>query len=421
MHILFFSHYFWPEGNAPANRTYENCKQWVKSGHKVTVITCSPNVPNGVVYDGYKNRLFQRQSVDGIDVIRIWTYIAANKGTIKRIFNYLSYLTIAFFVSLFLKKPDCIIATSPQFFCGWAGLLASRFKNVPFILEIRDLWPDSIVAVGAMKNKRLLRILEWLEIKMYKAAFHIVTVGDGYKLKLIEKNVRPQKISVIPNGIDPDIFCPMAADRTIIEKYNLQNKFVCSYIGTIGMACGLEIVVEAADKLKQKGQHNIVILLVGDGASKKQLETLAKEKNLDNIVFTGRQDKEFILALLSTSDVCLVHLKKTGLFETVIPSKIFEAASMAKPIILGVGGFAAELVKKAGAGICIEPENPHQLVEALEKLATDHQLAVRLGQGGKDYVRKFHNRSILAQNYLEIVRSVCPVEPKTGAIVLDGK
>ena len=213
MHILFFSHYFPPEGNAPACRTYENARQWVKSGHKVTVITCAPNVPNGIVYEGYKNRLIQRETIDGIKVKRVWTYIAANEGTIRRIINYLSYMLSAVFFSLFVKGADVIISTSPQFFCGWAGIIAGKIKRLPVILEIRDIWPESIAAVGAMRNKKLLKVLEWLEIKMYSAADYIVTVGEGYKHKLLERDVPEKKVSVIMNGIDPQIFYPRPPDN----------------------------------------------------------------------------------------------------------------------------------------------------------------------------------------------------------------
>lgn len=179
MHILFFSHYFPPEGNAPATRTYENCKRWVELGHQVTVVTCAPNCPAGVVYNGYKNKLYQRETVDGIDLIRVWTYIAANKGTFKRIANYASYTMSSVVASLGLGRPDIIVATSPQFFCGWSGVLTRLWKRVPFVLEIRDLWPDSIAAVGAMKQSFLLDMLYKMEDWMYKSASHIVTVGEG--------------------------------------------------------------------------------------------------------------------------------------------------------------------------------------------------------------------------------------------------
>ena len=410
MRILFLTHYFPPEGNAPASRTYENCKRWVKAGHDVDVITCVPNVPDGVVYEGYKNCLKQTELVDGIKVTRVWTYIAANKGTSKRIMNYLSYMFSAVFWGIFSKKLDVIIATSPQFFCGWAGVILSKLRRKKFILEIRDIWPESIVAVGAMQNSRMLNILEWLELKMYATADHIVTVGEGYKQRLIEKNVDKEKISVVMNGVDTELFSPMDRDIQLQKKWGLDGKFVCSYVGTVGMACGLEVVIEAARKLKQMGRENIAFLIVGDGARRDELQKMATEHQLDNIVFTGRQDKDLIPNFLSISDACLVHLKNTELFKTVIPSKIFEAAGMAKPIIIGVAGFATEIVKRANAGICIEPENAEQLAQEVKNLADDPQLCQSLGQAGREYVIKHHNCDSLANEYLDIiVRFVSPV------------
>ncbi len=403
MHILFFSHYFPPEGNAPASRTYENCKRWVHQGHKVTVITCAPNVPDGVVYEGYKNKLRQHENLDGINVIRVWTYMAANKGTIRRIMNYISYMFGAVFFSLFVAKPEVIIATSPQFFCGWAGAIVSRLRRIPFILEIRDIWPESIIAVGALRNKRLLRLLEWLELKMYAAAQHIVTVGQGYKQKLIEKGVQAEAISVITNGFDCEIFYPRQSDESIRQRYNLNHEFICSYVGTIGMACGLEVVLRAAKLLKNKQRNNIKFLLVGAGAVKKQLQQQALEGNLDNVVFVDRQDKHLIPGFLSISDVCLVHLKKADLFKTVLPSKIFEASAMAEPIILGVEGYAAQFLKEANAGICIEPENAEQLAQAVENLADNPQLCQSLGRAGYEYVTKHHDRDNLANEYMDTI------------------
>lgn len=410
MRILFFSHYFSPEGNAPASRIYEMCKRWVKYGHDVDVITCAPNVPDGVVYEGYKNKLYQSENIDGIHVIRVWTYIAANKGTIRRIINYVSYMLSAVLFSLFLKQPDVIIATSPQFFCGWAGIIVSKIKRCPVILDIRDIWPESIVAVGALRNKQLLRVLEWLELKMYAAAQYIVTVGKGYKQKLIEKGVQAKNISVIPNGFDGELFYPRQANDKIRQYYNFNHKFICSYVGTIGMACGLEVVLHAAKLLKDKQRNDIKFLLVGAGAVKDQLLQQALEENLDNIVFVGRQDKCNIPEFLSITDVCLVHLKKTELFKTVLPSKTFEAAAMAKPIILGVEGSAADLVTQAKAGICIEPENAKQLADAIEKLAQNSNLRKTLGQSGRNYVMKHFNCDTLALEYLQIIKHTTEVK-----------
>ena len=401
MHILFFSHYFPPESNVPATRTYENCKRWVRRGHKVTVITCAPNVPDGIIYKGYKNRFRQCEVIDGINVVRVWTYIAANRGRIRRTLNYVSYMFSAVFFSLFVRKPDVILATSPQFFCGWAGVIASRLRRIPFILEIRDIWPDSIVAVGALRNKMILRVLEWLELRMYAAAQHIITVGKSYKEVLVKKGILAEKISIITNGFDCDIFYPRQSDEKTKQEYNINGEFVCSYVGTIGMACGLEVVLHTAKLLKNRHRNDIKFLLVGAGAMREKLRRQALEDKLDNIVFVERQDREAIPRILSVADACLVHLRKSNHFKTVLPSKMLEATAMAKPTILGVEGYAAQFLREADAGICIEPENADQLAEAVEGLADNPQLCRSLGQAGYEYARKHHDFDTLANEYLD--------------------
>lgn len=406
MKILFFSHYFPPEGNAPASRTYENCKRWVKNGHKVTVITCVPNSPNGVVYKGYKNKVYQRELIDGIEVCRVWTYIAANKGTLLRIVNYLFYMVSASVFSLFVKKPDVVIATSPQFFCGWAGVLSKFWHRRPFILEIRDIWPESIITVGAMKKSFLIRILEYLEKVMYASANHIVTVGEGYRKCLLKKGVFPESISVVMNGVNRELFKPKDADSELKRKLGINNRFICMYSGTIGMACGLNIVLDAAERMKKQDINDIVFVLVGDGAFRKELESQAKEKKLDNVIFTGLQPKERMPDFIALSDVCLVHLRKTELFKTVMPSKIFEIAGMAKPIINGVAGEAALFVEKAKAGINIEPENSEQLISALIRMRDLQDLRLSYGEAGYRFVTENFDRDKLAQDYLKIISKV---------------
>jgi glycosyltransferase involved in cell wall biosynthesis len=406
MKILFFSHYFPPEGNAPASRTYANARRWVEAGHQVTVITCAPNCPEGVVYKGYKNHFVSREVVDGIDVRRVWTYIAANEGSARRIANYVSYLFSASLYSLFIRKPDVIIATSPQFFCGWAGVISGFFRRTPLILEIRDIWPESIVAVGAFRKRGTMRALEWMERRMYAAAAHIVTVGDGYRSRLIERGVPEAGISVVMNGVDRDLFQPHKADDAFIRKWQIENRFVCSYVGTIGMACGLEVVLDAARKIKERGVQDVAFMLVGDGASRKKLQERAKAEGLDNVIFTGRQPKEMMPDFLAIADVCLVHLRKTDLFTTVMPSKIFEAAGMGKPIINGVGGYAAGFVAKAGAGINIEPESSDQLLDALFAMKQDPAAREAFGKAGRDYVITNFDRDKLAWDYLGIIEQV---------------
>lgn len=415
MRILFFSHYFPPEGNAPASRVYEMSRRCVDAGHEVTVITCAPNQPDGVVYEGYKNRLYQTEQRDGIRVVRIWTYLAANRGTTRRIINFVSFMVSAVLASLLQRRPDVIVATSPQFFCGWAGLLASWLRWRPFVLEIRDIWPESIVAVGAMNKPRLIRILEWFERRLYAGATHIVAVGNGYKRNMVGKGVPNEKVSIVTNGADLEFFAPRSPDLELKRRYVGEDDFVCAYIGTIGMASGLDVVLRAASRFKEAGRTEIKFLIVGDGAERESLQAQADELGLDNVILTGRQDKQLMPAFQSIADVILVHLRKVDLFRSVLPSKVFEAAAMERPIIMGVEGDAAELVRAAGAGICIEPENESDLLEALTRLHDDPDLARSLGKAGRRYITEHYNRDHLAQRYLDILLHVARREQGTPA------
>jgi glycosyltransferase involved in cell wall biosynthesis len=401
MNILFLSHYFPPEVNAPATRTYEHCKRWAASGHNVIVVTCAPNCPDGVVYNGYTNR-FKREVIDGITILRVWTYLAPNKGFVKRIVNYLSYLVSAVIHCIAMRNITVVIATSPQFFCGWSGVILKWIRKWPFILEIRDIWPESIVTVGAMKKSKLIAFLEFLEKMMYRSSDHIVAVGEGYRQKIIEKGIEPNKISVILNGVDIERFSLISDTSSIRKKYNGENKFVCSYIGTVGMAHGLEVMLAAAKKNRENGIHDIVFWIVGDGAERKKLQECAKRDGLDRVVFTGRLSKEEMPPIIAASDCCLVHLRGSELFGTVIPSKIFELMAMNIPIIMAVKGEARDIVMQGGAGVSMEPDNPDSLIDCIEQIRKRGKENFK----GRDYVSSLYNRDNLAKNMLEIVQKV---------------
>ena len=425
MRILYFTHYYTPEGNAPATRVSSFAKRWVASGHDVTVITCVPNVPNGIVYEGYKNTFWpQKEVIDGVTLIRVWTWIAANKGVVGRVLNYLSYMVAAFLVSLTMKKPDIFIATSPQFFCGWAGVLFSWWtrctswftKRPKFVLEIRDIWPDSIGAVDAIRSRIILFVLQIFERWMYASADTIVTVGDGYKRRLVERGVSPKRIQIVMNGWDEETHRPTMEEVTALRsQWNLENQFVCAYIGTIGMACGLDIYLRAAQLLRARGVPDVKLVAVGDGAQKESLERQAKALGLDNVLFTGLQSKRIVSIWLAASDVCFVHLKKTPLFETVIPSKIFEAAGFSRPILIGVGGDAKKLVETAAAGISVEPENEEQMLSALLQMKEDSKLRRELGENGYRYVSNHFTRDSLSLQYLKILRDQIATHPEIAS------
>ncbi len=399
MQILFLTHYFLPEVNAPATRTFEHARRWVEQGHQVTIVTCAPNCPTGVVFPGYCNAWRTEESIQGIRVIRVWSYLTANKGFFKRTLNFLSYMLTAVWCAVRLRNIDLVVATSPQFFCGWAGVLCHWIRGWPFVLEIRDIWPESIVTVGAMKRSRLMAFLEWLERRMYAAADHIVTVGDGYKEQLLTRNVPPEKISVVPNGVDISRVRPRPANPELRRRWQADGKFVCAYVGTVGMAHGLDVVLEAAEKLRQSGRDDVQFWIVGDGAERARLEQTAKDRNLTSITFTGLVSKDQIDDVTASSDACLVHLRGTELFGTVIPSKVFETMALNIPIIMGVRGQAQEIVLNGRGGVAMIPDDADSLLACIDQVRSERS---RFTQG-RDYAARHYDRTVLADRMLEVL------------------
>jgi glycosyltransferase involved in cell wall biosynthesis len=400
MKILFLSHYFPPEVNAPATRTYEHCKQWVKDGHEVTVVSCVPHHPMGKAYPGYKNKLVHVEFKDGIKAIKVLTYITANEGFAKRTFNYVFYMVMAILVAPFLSKADVVISTSPQFFNGLAGYFVSRIKRAKWVLEIRDLWPESILAVGAIKNQKIINALEWIERFAYRKADHIVPVTNAFRKHILERGGRDDRITVIRNGVDLNFFAEQPVDDAFAESIGVKGKFVAAYVGTHGMAHGLDVILDAAEKLRDR--NDIVFLTAGDGAERARLHQEATRRGLKNLML-GQLPKTQMPALWSITSVSLVLLKKLDLFLTVIPSKIFETMAVKKPIILGVRGESQEIIESAGSGICIEPENAEELAAAILKLADSPAYCQQLGEAGKKCVEAEFDRAVLAKRFEDVL------------------
>lgn len=372
MHILFLTDNFPPEVNAPASRTFEHCREWVRAGHKVTVITCVPNFPKGRVFGGYRNRFWQSEQMAGIRVIRVWSYITANDGFVKRILDYQSFMMMAALAALFVRGVNVVVGTSPQFFTVCAAYVVSRLKRIPFVFELRDLWPESIKAVGAMQNSSAFRALESLEMFLYRKAARIVSVTYSFKKALIARGVNGDKITVVTNGVDMTRFKPMPKDIALLHKLGLEGKFVAGYVGTHGLAHHLETLLDAAEMVRGlPGGEAFHFLLLGDGARKLALKESARMRELNNITFVDSVSKDQVARYWSLLDVSIIHLKKTELFTTVIPSKLFECMGMGLPVLHGVAGESARIVRDEGVGIVFEPENASELVEHLRFLQRD--------------------------------------------------
>jgi glycosyltransferase involved in cell wall biosynthesis len=406
---MFLTHYFPPEVNAPASRTFEHCRVWVKAGHEVTVVTCAPNHPMGRLYPGYRNRLWQEETLDGIRVIRLWVYIAANEGFVPRILNYLSYLLAVTVAVPRLPAADVVVSTSPQFFCGLAGYLVSRAKRAPWVLEIRDLWPESIVAVGALQSPFVLRMLERIEAFAYARATRIVSVTRSFCTHIEAQGAAPEKIRVITNGVNLEVYQNPRRDPGLARQLGLEGRFVAAYFGTIGLAHHLETALEAAALLEDEPE--IALLIVGDGAERARLQALARERRLTNLSILDQQPKERMPTLWGLADVSLVLLKDSPLFRTVIPSKIFEAMAMERPIVLGVDGESREIVEAAACGIPIPPEDPVALAQAIRRLASDPALTRRLGANGRRAVAAEYDRTELARRFADLLEDVARPAP----------
>lgn len=403
MHILFLTDNFPPEVNAPASRTFEHCREWVKVGHQVTVITCAPNFPAGRVYEGYKNRLYQSEIMDGIRVVRVWTYITANAGFAKRIIDYSSYMVSAILASPFVRKPDLIVATSPLLFTAMAGYAAGVIHQKPFVFELRDIWPESIKAVGAMKDSFVIRFFEGIEMFLYRKAARIVSVTQSFKRILTERGVEPEKIHVVTNGVDISRFKPLPKDSELTARYGLDGKFVAGYVGTHGMAHALETILFAAERMRQDGLENdFHFILLGDGARKQHLVQKSKEMGLKNITFIDSVPKEEVPRYWSLLDVSIIHLRRAPLFANVIPSKLFECMGMGIPVLHGVAGESAQIVEKEGAGLLFEPENVEELCVKLRQLKDDSSLYRRLRENGLAAAGKY-DRAQLAGRMLSVL------------------
>jgi len=401
MKILFLTDNFPPEVNAPATRTYEHCREWVKMGAEVTVITCFPNFPEGKIYNGYKNKWKAVEWIDGIKVIRVWSYITANEGFVKRTLDYISYAIRAFMAGLFIKT-DLIIATSPQFFTALSGRNLAFWKRTPWIMEVRDLWPESIKTVGAMKDNWILRHFEWQERRCYKKAAKIVVVTDAFKKAIEAKGTNSEKIAVVKNGANMDLYNPLPKDVELLRELQLENKIVVGYIGTHGMAHKLDFILNCASKIENKDIH---FILLGTGAEKKKLLEQHNEMKLPNVTMLNPVPKDQVKRYISILDISLINLKKSPLFHTVIPSKIFENAAMEIPILLGVEGESKGMIEQYNAGVCFDPENETDFLEKLTALVTDKALYQQCKKGGAQ-LAKDYDRKILAQRmYNEIEKS----------------
>jgi colanic acid biosynthesis glycosyl transferase WcaI len=410
MKILYISQYFPPEMGAPAARVSELARHWVQSGHQVTVLTGFPNHPTGTIPAEYRSKfrhLIYRERVDGIDVVRTWLLPFPNRRAYERVLNYLSFCMSSSITGSFLSQPDVIIASTPQLFVGLSGWWLGRVRKAPFILEVRDLWPDSITASGMGREGSMpIRILRAVAGFLYRSCEHIVVVTPAFREILVSKwGIPSEKISIVENGVETDLFTPDGRRDAAKSTLGIQGRFIVSYIGTLGLAHGLSTVLQGAAQL-QATLPEIVFLFVGEGADKGRLVSRAQDKGLLNVLFLPQQPREKIPSIIRASDVCLVPLRKADVFKTVIPTKMLEFMACGRPVILGVDGQARQVLDEAQAGVFVEPENQVALVQAINHLYQDSAHRETLGRNGRNYIIDHLSREQTAKLYTTVLEKV---------------
>jgi glycosyltransferase involved in cell wall biosynthesis len=400
---------------APAARVHELAREWVRLGHDITVLTAFAHHPTGFKAPRDRGVLTRRETVDGIRVIRTYVFAAPNAGTFKRMISYASFMLSAFTIGWWrVRRPDIVIATSPQLLCGLAGYLLARTLGVPFVFEVRDLWPESILAVEAMKESAFIRLLKALARFLYAHCDKIVTVGEGYRKGIHSRYGIPEsKMAVLPNGIDVSIFSPLAKDNDVRRRHGWGDRFTLMYVGTHGMAHGLHTVLEAAMALT--GEPEILFVLVGEGAEKENLKRQAAQWRLANVQFIDQQPKTCIPQYYAACDLGLVTLRDSQLFQEVLPSKLFEYLGMERPVLLTVGGEARRIVEEASAGEYVPPGDVAAMVDAIRRHYHHRERLSEMGRSGRQFVTNRFNRRILAGQYLSILSPLCAQSSMTAA------
>ncbi|MGH6971370.1 MAG: glycosyltransferase family 4 protein, partial [Caulobacteraceae bacterium] len=336
----------------------------MEAGHDVTVVTAAPSHPYGRVYDGFTNETSEAD-VEGIRVWRLKTVLGPNSGTLRRTLNYASYLAAAAANRSRFKDADIVVSTSPQIFCGLAGWPVSRRANCAWALEIRDLWPESIAAVGAARPGLALRSVAQVVTWAYRTCDLLVSVSPGFSSNFAACGIDPTKILLAPNGVDPGEMPASATFEDFPELAPIRGRFIAAYVGTFGMAHGLGTIVDAAEILKD--DPAIGLVLVGSGAERDSLADRIRKLGLTNLVLMDQQPRQRIARLWSLVDASIVHLKDQDVFKTVIPTKLLEAMGMGRPVLLGVGGEAEKILTAAGSGVCFPPENAPAMAAALRR------------------------------------------------------
>jgi hypothetical protein len=415
--ILIVTHYFPPEIGAPQARLSGLAAAWAAEGDEVTVLTGMPNHPTGVIPPPYRGAIRRRERRDGYRVLRTWLYATPNEGMARKTLGHLSFMASSVLLGARSSGPaDVVVVSSPTFFSIGAGWALARLKRARLVVEIRDLWPAIFTELGVLTNRRVIWLLERLELAAYAAADTVIVVSDGFRANLISRGVPAGKVHTIRNGVDPGEFAPdTPADPELRASLGAgPGDCLVLYAGTHGISQGLTSVADAAARLSEAppdGEPAIRFAFVGEGADKARLEQRVADVGLSHVVLRPGVPHEQVPALLAAADICLVPLRDVPLFSSFIPSKMFECLAAGKPVVGALAGEAAQILREA-QGCVVPPGDNEALAEAVRALAADPARRQEMGRQGRCYVEKYFDRGTLARLYRKLLGSAG--EPGAG-------
>lgn len=373
MRILLLTQYFPPEPAPGAMRFCELAEFLVQRGHDVTVVTGFPNYPHGIVHQRYQGKLFLKENIDEVQVTRVPLYTSPTKKSLHRTLNYLSFALTCIIGMLASRKQDIVYVLSPPFFLGLSACFVKRVRNVPFVFEVQDLWPQAPIQRGYVRNQAIANILLKAEKYIYSQASKVFAISPIMKEQIVRKGVTPEKILVNYNWVDTDLFAPSDEGGKLRLYYALEGKFVVTFAGNMGIAQGLDNLIKAANELRHK--DDIVFLFVGDGIEKPKLEDMVKHYQLNNVIFIPQQPFHMMPAFFSMADILILHLNKARFRKAAVPSKLQGYMSCAKPVLVAAEGAASHIVEEAQCGLIAEPENATSIAQGVYSLYSNrHQL-----------------------------------------------
>jgi glycosyltransferase involved in cell wall biosynthesis len=403
MHILLIHQAFASPGQPGGTRHAELLVRAVQAGHRVTIVASDVNYQTGQPLYADR-RLVREENVGGMRILRAYTYSSLHRSFIARVLAFISFVFTAFYAALKAGKVDLVIGSSPPLLQPLSAWGISVLRRRPFLLEIRDLWPEFPIDMGVLKNPVLIRLSRWLEKFLYRRASHVLVNSPAYRNYLIDKGVSAAKISFIASAADVDLYDPAADGKRFREEVGLNGHFVVTYAGTMGPSHGLETAIDAASMVQD--DPDIHFLFVGDGKQRGKLEAQAKSLELRNVTFAGTRPKERIPEVLAASDACLAILLNIPMFRTTYPNKVFDYMAAGRPTVLVIDGVIREVVESARGGVFVSPGDAGKLAEAVRWLKENREQAAAMGIAARQHVERHFHPETQAQLFIALAQSM---------------